>query len=116
MEQKEETPGTTYQVRVSHNALRNIDEIVRYIAFENHQPDNAVRIGDRIFETIDRIGNHPFAFKVCEQIPSVARQYRQAICSSWLIIYRVSEMEIVILGIIHSAMKPTKIRSLRKIK
>ncbi len=116
MEQKEETTGQTYQVRISHNALRNIDEIVGYIAFENHQPGNAMKIGSRIFETFDRIGRHPFAFKECEELQSKAKQYRQAVCSSWLIIYKVMQLEIVILGVIHSAMKPSRIKSLRKVK
>ena len=116
MEQKEETAGKAYQVRVSHNALRNIDEVVGYIAFENHQPENAVKMGDRIFQTIDRISIHPHAFKACEQLPSKAKKYRQAICSSWLVIYKIEKSEIVILGVIHSAVKPSKIKSLKKVK
>lgn len=33
----------TYKIRLSDNAIRNIDEIRGYIAFINHQPMNAIK-------------------------------------------------------------------------
>jgi hypothetical protein len=38
------------------------------------------------------------------------------VCMSWLIIYKVKANQIVILGNIHTSRKPSRIRSLRKIK
>ncbi len=35
---------------------------------------------------------------------------------SWLIIFKVKDSDIVILGIIHSSRKPSRIKSLRKVK
>ena len=40
MGRKEKATPKTYQVRISTNALQNIDEITGYIAFINHQPLN----------------------------------------------------------------------------
>lgn len=51
---KEKAPKN-YSLRVSTNALQNIDDITGYIAYIKHQPLNAIRVGDEIFETIDRI-------------------------------------------------------------
>ena len=37
--------------------------ITTYIAFVKHQPINAIRVGDKIFETIDRIGLNPLSIE-----------------------------------------------------
>jgi hypothetical protein len=60
--QKKETPKT-YQVRLSSYTLQNIDEITGYIAFINHQPLNAIKIGDAIFKTINKIASNPFLLR-----------------------------------------------------
>lgn len=45
---KKETTAKTYHVDISVNALHNIDEITGFMAFINHQPLNAVKVGDAI--------------------------------------------------------------------
>ena len=112
---KERAPAT-YKVRITENALQDIDYITGYIAFINHQPLNAIRVGDALFETIDRIGQNPFAFRECLEIPTKNKIYRQAVCLSWLIIYKIKARVVTILGIIHSARKPSRIKKYRKIK
>lgn len=112
---KKET-GKTYSLRITENALQNIDDITGYIAFIRHEPLNAIRVGDKIFETIGRIEQNPLAFRECEEIPSKTKIYRKAVCMSWLIIYKIKVSEIVILGIIHGSRRASKIRRFRKIK
>jgi len=116
METTEKEAGKAYTVRLTENALQNIYEITGYITFINHQPINAIRVGDKIFKTIDYIGQHPFAFRQCEEIPTKNKIYRKAICLSWLIIYKIKHSEIIILGIIHSSRKPSIIKTLKKLK
>jgi plasmid stabilization system protein ParE len=106
----------TYKVRLSENALKNIDEITNYIAIANDQPLNAIRVGDSLYESFDRIKKRPFAYRECLLIPTKSKMYRQKTCFKWNIIYRVTGVEIVILGIIHSARKSSKIRALRRVK
>ncbi|MBN1340146.1 MAG: type II toxin-antitoxin system RelE/ParE family toxin [Bacteroidales bacterium] len=112
---KEKAPAT-YKVRLTEKARQDIDYITGYIAFINHQPLNATGVGDALFETIDRIGQNPFAFRECSEIPTKNKIYRQAVCLSWLIIYKIKAREVTILGIIHSARKPSRIKKYRKIK
>lgn len=112
---KEKTPKT-YSLRITDNALQNIDDITGYIAYIKHQPLNAIRIGDKIFEAIDRIEMNPLSFRECEDIPTRTKIYRKAVCISWLIIYKIKSAEIVILGIIHSSRRTSRIRALRKVK
>ena len=112
---KEKTPKT-YSLRVTENALQNIDDITGYIAYIKHQPLNAIRVGDKIFETIDRIEQNPLAFRECEEIPTKTKIYHKAVCMSWLIIYKIKVTEIVVLGVIHGGRRASKVRKLRKIK
>lgn len=112
---KEKAPKT-YSLRVTENALRNVDDITGYIAYIKHKPLNAIRVGDKIFETIDRIEQNPLAFRECEEIPTKTKMYRKAVCMSWLIIYKIKASEIVVLGIIHGSRRASKVRKLRKVK
>jgi hypothetical protein len=54
MDPQEKTTPINYQVRISANAIQNIEEITGYIAFVNQQPLNAAKGGDSIFATIDQ--------------------------------------------------------------
>jgi len=112
---KEKAPKA-YSLRITENALQNIDDITGYIAYIKHQPLNAIRIGDKIFETIDRIEQNPLVFRECEEIPTKTKIYRKAVCMSWLIIYKIKASEIVVLGIIHGSRRASKVRKFRKVK
>jgi plasmid stabilization system protein ParE len=112
---KEKAPKT-YSLRVTEDALQNIDDITGYIAYIKHQPLNAIRVGDKIFETIDRVEQNPLAFRECEEIPTKTKIYRKAVCMSWLIIFKIKASEIVVLGIIHSSRRASKVRKLKKVK
>jgi len=109
-----ETPKT-YTLKLTENALQNIDSITGYIAYIKHEPLNAIRVGNEIFEVINRIEKNPFAFRECEEIQTKNRIYRKAVCLSWLIIFKVRQTEIIILGIIHAHRKPSGIGRLRKV-
>ncbi len=50
--------------------FQHLQDITGYIAFIKHQPLNAISIGDRIFETIDRIEQNHLAFREHEEIPA----------------------------------------------
>jgi plasmid stabilization system protein ParE len=112
----EEKATKPYQVRVTDNALQNIDDITGYIAYINHQPLNAIRVGDAIYNTIERIWQNPFAFRECEEMPTKNKIYRKAVCQSWLIIYRIKAAEVVIIGVLYASRRASKIRGLMEIK
>jgi hypothetical protein len=46
MDKQTDAITTAYQIRLSENAIQNIDEITGYIAFIKHQPMNAIKVGD----------------------------------------------------------------------
>jgi plasmid stabilization system protein ParE len=116
MGNKKKTTAAAYKVRITNNTQENIDAITGYIAFINHQPLNAIKIGDAILATIERIKASPHAFKECEEIPTKTKIYRKVVCHSWHIVYKIVDVHIVIWGIIYASRKPSQIKKLRKVK
>ncbi|MCY7311941.1 MAG: type II toxin-antitoxin system RelE/ParE family toxin [Chitinophagaceae bacterium] len=116
MGKQTKTIATAYKVRLSDNAVHNIDEITSYIAIVNHQPMNAVKVGDALFATIDQIELRPYAFKECDLLPTKSKLYRQALCLSWYIVYKIADTQIIVLGIIHGSRKPSKRKALKRVK
>ncbi len=76
---KEEAPKA-YSLRLTESALQDLDNITGYIAYIKHQPLNAIRVGDEIIKTIDRIEKNPSAFRECEEMPTINKLYRKAVC------------------------------------
>lgn len=116
MGKEKKAVAANYKIRVSDTASQHINEISGYIAFINHQPSNAIHVIDSLFETIDRISEHPFAFRECEYLPTKTKLYRRAMCLSWQIIYKIVGKEVLILGVVHSSQKPTHIKMLRRVE
>lgn len=116
MGRAKEEPQKAYSVRITKQALNSVDQIIGYIGYIMDEPISSIRVGEQIFLTIDRIEKNPFAFRECEEIQTKNKMYRKAICMSWLIIYRITLKEVVILDIIHSSRQAKRIKSVRKIK
>lgn len=116
MDKKENETPRSFRLSISLPALNDFDEIIDFITYVNGQPLNAVKVGDAIFKAIDKIREHPFVYKECEAIPTKSKIYRQAVCMSWLIIYKIIKNEVRVLGIIHGARRPAVIKKLKKIK
>ena len=116
MDKKEKATTQTRKVRILNKAFQDIEDIADFIAINNQQPLNAIKVTEAIFETIKKIEQSPFAYKECGQIPTKTKIYRQAKCFSWLIIFKKLKAEILILGVIHGARNPKKIKKLRKTK
>lgn len=116
MGRTEEKAPRSYTIKVTDNALQNIEDITGFIAYINHQPLNAIHVGDAIYDTIDRIAQNPFAFRECEEMPTKTKIYRKAVCLSWLVIYRIKPTEVVIIGILYASRRVSEIRKLKKIR
>jgi toxin ParE1/3/4 len=75
------------KVIISARALRDLEEIVRYISADN--PQAAVRFGTRLLEEAESIGVMPQAGRVVPEfkMPNI----RERIFRSFRIVYRVDE-------------------------
>ena len=47
-------------MQITEKAIKDIEDIMDYIAFENHQPINALKIEKDIFYIIEKFGKNPF--------------------------------------------------------
>ena len=106
----------TRTIRVHQEALQDVADISFYIGVTQQQPLNAIKVSEAIEKTIDKIALNPFAYKECEQLPTKTKIYRQAVSLSWLIIYKITDAEIIILGVIHTSRRPSRIKKFRGMK
>ena len=105
------------RVRVTYNALGNLEEIYTYIALVNYQPQNAEYVVNKIARMFSgAIASHPKAFRECEELTTKTKMYRKAICLDFWVVYRITAFEIIILGVTHSSRHPKEIYKLRRVK
>ncbi|HYF32612.1 MAG TPA: type II toxin-antitoxin system RelE/ParE family toxin [Chitinophagaceae bacterium] len=102
------------KVKILEEAYHDIEEIVDFIAIANKQPLNAIKISDYFLKLLTESDALHLPTKECEQLATEDRIYRQAVCSSWLIIYKITDKKVIILGIIHSSRKPSRIKRLKR--
>lgn len=105
------------KLRITENAIDNLEEILFYLEFVKYSPGSAKRIKSKLLQKIKRnILLHPFSFRECEEISTKTKIYRKALSSPYWIVYKVKPFEVVILGFIHTSQAPSKTRALRRVK
>lgn len=105
----------TYEVKISSNALKNFDEIMEHITSVEFQPANAIKVGQTFYKYFDKIELNPYSFGECKHIPTKTKMYRQVVCLSWIIVYKINTPVVTIIGIIHKSRQPSKIKLLKKL-
>lgn len=95
-----------FRVVLSENATKEFDDIVEYISFANHQPINAISIGDEFIELIEKIGSNPFPYKINPYKSELNQNYKYVNFYNWLVFFRIDENTIEIQGIIHGSRRP----------
>lgn len=93
------------KVRYTKRALVQIDEVLTYI--EAHSPQGAGHLRDRIVSLIALLQDHPYAGR------QTTRAYVRRLPVNpypYLMDYRVTETEIVIMRFRHAARRPPRTR------
>ena len=81
------------------SALKDIDSIAQYI--ERDSVDQAALFVTRIIEMVDRLEEFPQSGRVIPEIRNSS--YREIIYGAYRIMYRITEKEIWITGVLHGA-------------
>jgi toxin ParE1/3/4 len=89
------------KIRYTRRALAQIDQVITYI--EARSPQGAVQVRDRIMALVTLLQEHPYAGRATSR-PNVRRL--PANPYPYLIDYRVTATEIVIMRFRHTARKP----------
>ncbi|MCE2962134.1 MAG: type II toxin-antitoxin system RelE/ParE family toxin [Chitinophagales bacterium] len=95
-----------FRVVLSENAAKEFEDIIEYIAFANHQPINAISIGDEFIELIDKIGDNPFPYKINPYKSVLNENYKYVNFYNWLVFFRIVEHCIEIQGVMHGSRRP----------
>lgn len=85
-------------VRYTRRALAQIDRALTYV--EERSPQGAARIRDRIMDLVTLLQEHPYAGRTTSR-PAVRRLFTQPY--PYLIDYRVTSTEIIIMRFRHAA-------------
>ena len=84
------------RLRWSERGIRNLEEIIAYIADRNYSA--AMDLEARIVACAERLPDHPFMYRA-GRLPGT----REAVVHpNYIMVYRVDADEVEILGVIHS--------------
>lgn len=112
MGRKEVKDSKQYTLNITNNYFYNLQEIVDYILFEKHQPLNAIKIGNGINKAMSKIIENPLLYSECENLPTKSKIYREATYKTWLIIFKIKNYTITILGVLSGKRKTSSFRKL----
>lgn len=93
----------TYKVKISNLALRDMEEIYRYISEKLASPATAMKQYDRIAEAIESLNVFPERFQVMDIVPGLSKDVRQVIVDHYSAIYTVGEDTVTIIRVLYSA-------------
>jgi plasmid stabilization system protein ParE len=102
-----------YSLIVSDKYYSNLQDIVDYIQFVKLQPLNAVKIGDGIQDTMNKIILNPTIYSECENIPTKAKIYREAVYKTWQIVFKLKDNNVTVLGVLSGKRKPSRYRKIK---
>ena len=93
----------TYKVKISNLALRDMEEIYRYISEKLTSPATAMKQYDRIAEAIESLNVFPERFQVMDIVPRLSKDVRQVIIDHYSAIYTVGEDTVTVVRVLYSA-------------
>ncbi|WP_166921526.1 type II toxin-antitoxin system RelE/ParE family toxin [Flavobacterium poyangense] len=113
MGRKEVENSKQYTIDITENYFLNLQEVIDYIAFEKHQPLNAIKIGEGINKTMRKIIDNPLIYSECENLPTKSKTYREATYKTWLIVFRIKNFKITILSVLSGKRKTSSFKKLK---
>ena len=86
-----------YKVMLTRRAVRDLDDIFSYIAYEKQSPENAKGQTDRIRHALQSLDTFPQSHQE-RQVGRYANQgYRQLLTDDYIAIYRINEEQRIVL-------------------
>ncbi len=77
------------------------------------EPINAIKVARGINHSMEKIIENPTSYSKCENLPRKSKIYREARYKSWLIIFKLTISEVIILGVLNGKQKPSSFKNLR---
>ena len=89
-------PSNTLTIEWGENALNDVNEMVDFISEFN--PAAARKLVDQIEQSVDRLPTFPLSYRTGRVVGT-----REMPVGNYVVIYTVSETEILVLRVLHSA-------------
>ncbi len=85
-----------YKVLYSNSAIKNIEEIYEYIAYDLFAPETAESQVKRIIEAIDALDHLPYRYKVYDEEPWLSEGLRCFTVNNYMVFYYPIESDSVV--------------------
>jgi toxin ParE1/3/4 len=103
------------EVVISELALQSIQKIYEY-GVETFAVNAANVFIDELFDHVDTLSTNYHMHPECRYLPTKSRKYRNMIHGGYLVIYRIADVRVEVLNVIHSSRSIAAIKSLRSVK
>lgn len=103
------------EVIITEHALQTVRDEFEYLK-ENVSPEFAYKFRDEFPKQVEAILPFYLKHSECRFLPARNKIYRNLVWGNYLIIYKLLEKEILILGIFHTNQNSKKLKSFRRIK
>ena len=80
-----------YKVKINQRAIRELDDIYKYIATEKLSPENAKGQVDRIKTSILKLGTFPQSHQERTEGIYAGRGYHQLLIDNYIAIFKIEE-------------------------
>lgn len=103
------------QVRLSKEFNFDLEGIYQY-GVDTFGTKQAEIYENEIWQLVESLSHNYLLFPECPHLPTKSKIYRWIILDSHLIIYRISENDVLVLRILHSKRSIKKIKASRRVK
>ncbi|MBR3807678.1 MAG: type II toxin-antitoxin system RelE/ParE family toxin [Lachnospiraceae bacterium] len=92
-----------YEIEITKEALRDMEEIYNYIANELLSPDNAIYQYNRIAESILQLDIFPEKFRILESNIEKQKEIRRMPVDNYSVFYVIKENRVIVISVLYSA-------------
>ena len=107
--------GQILEVVISDLALNSLEQIYKY-GIETFAFTAAAVFIDELIIHIENLSSNYLLYSECKYLLTKSKMYRNLIYGSYMVIYRITNIRIEVLNILHSSRSISSIKSSRRIK
>ncbi len=91
-----------FSIVVTESAEKDLTQIVEYLANTLSNPKAATDFLDRVEEYYSSLEHNPLMFEACRNPHLNAQGYRRAVIKKHIMVYKIEERNVIILGFIYA--------------
>ena len=92
-----------YKVKITKEALLDMENIYDYIVMELESPENAMGQYNRIAKKILELETFPEKFRVLDSEPEKQKRIRRMVVDNYSVFYVVKDEQVIVTDVLYSA-------------